>query len=596
MYIDSGMRVLVLCNVLSWLTLLFNVGSVRAGEGGAWPRPRSLPREKLLSLPIIGRDVGAGHPTSGGGNGTANSTQIHAVNSTAGWSALSESRDRQSFYALIQAGGIDFRVVLDTGSSDLWILSSTCDTEQCKSQPRYPLTYQSPTFQSVNANATAFGASYADGTTVSGIVAIEKVELAGLAVVNQTFGLVSNSNVTLTDEESGILGLGFPRLSTIPTQFVNNSKPFFANLAEQGLIDYPLFGLSLTRNLTGSLSLGAIDASIVISPQNISWNDVAQFSPVSVESNTSSYLHWAIPLTSFGVNGTHLVPLPSQASATGNVSLALFDVGTPGFYGPYADVTRLYDLIDGARLVDATNGQWVVPCDTNIPISLTFGSHEYVLQPSNYLIGPASGSPSSCFSWPRALPPSANGLDWQIGTTFLQTVYTVFSYGINTKEPPKIGLYPLNALPVAINTTETSTPLPQITTTTTFTPQTTIQANLPNSLLSTPTFTTPPYAFNTSIPATIGGIVRSGLATSTYSALLAHAQATTGFNGSAVPTISPSPSVTTITTDGITTTSVIATTDVHLGVPPGYSDAGPSLISSVRTSLGVVVARILAID
>jgi len=104
------------------------------------------------------------------------------------------------------------------------------------------------------------------------------------------------------------------------------AKPFFANLAEQGLLDYPLFGISLTRNLTGSLSLGAIDASIVTDPQNISWNDVAQFSPFSAESNKSSYMHWAIPLTSFSVNGTQMAPLPSQAHATGNTSLALFDV------------------------------------------------------------------------------------------------------------------------------------------------------------------------------------------------------------------------------------------------------------------------------
>ncbi|KAL9714116.1 hypothetical protein Ac2012v2_8353 [Leucoagaricus gongylophorus] len=128
----------------------------------------------------------------------------------------------------------------------------------------------------------------------------------------------------------------------------------------------------------------------------------------------SSYMHWAIPLTSFGVNGTQLAPLPSQAHATGNTSFALFDVGTPGLYGTYSDVSRLYGLIAGARLVDAVNGQWVVPCDSNVPISLTFGFHEYILQPSDYLIGPASGNPNSCFSWPRALAPGVDGIDWQI--------------------------------------------------------------------------------------------------------------------------------------------------------------------------------------
>lgn len=98
----------------------------------------------------------------------------------------------------------------------------------------------------------------------------------------------------------------------------------FSGLVQQGL-PYPMFGLSLTRE-GGSLSLGAIDASIVTTPRNLSWNNVAEFSPFGSESNTSSYLHWAIPLTSFSANGTQLTPIPSQAAATRNVSLALLDV------------------------------------------------------------------------------------------------------------------------------------------------------------------------------------------------------------------------------------------------------------------------------
>lgn len=38
--------------------------------------------------------------------------------------------------------------------------------------------------------------------------------------------------------------------------------PFFATLAQQGQLDYPLFGISLERNATpGSLSLGEVRSS-----------------------------------------------------------------------------------------------------------------------------------------------------------------------------------------------------------------------------------------------------------------------------------------------------------------------------------------------
>jgi hypothetical protein len=60
-------------------------------------------------------------------------------------------------------------------------------------------------------------------------------------------------------------------------------------------------------NSSGTLTLGAIDASIVKNPALISWNQVAEFPPFLAESNVSSYLEWAIPITSFSVNFTCLV-------------------------------------------------------------------------------------------------------------------------------------------------------------------------------------------------------------------------------------------------------------------------------------------------
>jgi hypothetical protein len=79
------------------------------------------------------------------------------------------------------------------------------------------------------------------------------------------------------------------------------ATPFVPTLAEQGKISYPLFGLGLTRNTTGTLSIGAIDSSVVKNVSDIAWNQVVPFAPFGSESNSSSYLQWAIHLSSFGV-------------------------------------------------------------------------------------------------------------------------------------------------------------------------------------------------------------------------------------------------------------------------------------------------------
>ncbi|KAF9500128.1 acid protease [Pleurotus eryngii] len=517
---------------------------------GTVPTRHVVPFAQHISLPAI--------------PGSSPRIQKRAMNETKmGIMSATLASDRQSYYSIIEVGGMNFRVALDTASSDLWLASSACTTETCNAIPRYPLSYESPSFASVNGNQTAFNASYADGTSSNGFIARERVTLANLTIPDQTLGIITVSNVTLTDRTTGLLGLGFPRLSGV-NQTVTNSTPFLVNLAQRGLLEYPLFGLHLTRNTSG-----AIDAAVVMQPANISWNPVVQFTPFASESNVSSYLQWAIPLGGFSVNHTQLAPMPTYTNVTNNMSIALIDIGTPGLYGPFQDVSRLFSLIDGARLVDSS-GQWAIPCDTSVPISFTFGGVSYDLQPYEYIIGPAAGNPNLCLSWPMAAPLSSDGIDWQIGANFLRSVYSIFSYGINRKEPPMIGFYSLRNQTAALSPVDAVSSMLQF-----ISGISTVATTLPNFPLPTPTFTTPPYAFNTSVSTSNGGIVFSGLATSTYRPVLGGPN---GVNASAIPTISPKPVLQTLiltNAQGLLTTSTktLEEPTVTLALPPGWNAA-----------------------
>ena len=123
------------------------------------------------------------------------------------------------------------------------------------------------------------------------------------------------------------------------------------------------------------------------------------------------------------------------------------------------------------------------------------------------------------------------------------------SYGIDTKEAPLIGLYPLRNSTAAVQS-------PSVVSSIFSAASATVETSLPNYLVPTPTYTTPAYIFNTSVTAPPGLLVSSGLSASTYSPLLG-----TGYlNISAIPTVMPSPTLLTflITESGGVSTSTTA--------------------------------------
>lgn len=151
-----------------------------------------------------------------------------------------------------------------------------------------------------------------------------------------------------------------------------------------------------------------------------------------------------------------------------------------------------------------------------------------------------------------------------------------------------IGLYPLSN----VTTPEASSVIAS------FIASEIVGTTLPNSLLVTPSATTPAYSFNTSVQASTGGIVQTGLANSTYSAIFGSVTAVpvpSSLNLSAIPLITPAPTVTTLTITGSdgtlsTTVSHFTVPSIVLGVPPGWSSAGFTVHIPVLTSLLIVTA------
>lgn len=135
--------------------------------------------------------------------------------------AAKDCTDDSSYVVPIGLGtpGIAYPLQLDTGMSDLLLASSGCESncpESSEANPYYGLDYHSSSFVAVGNNDTQWRASFGDGSVASGFIARERVGIARVSIEGQVFGLMNSTNLTLAEQQiSGIIGLGFPRLSVI---------------------------------------------------------------------------------------------------------------------------------------------------------------------------------------------------------------------------------------------------------------------------------------------------------------------------------------------------------------------------------------------
>ncbi|CAH2350197.1 hypothetical protein CLIB1423_01S04698 [[Candida] railenensis] len=170
-----------------------------------------------------------------------------------------ELANADNFYvAKVSVGtpGQEISVVLDTGSSDLWITASSnpkCiangGTIDCEEFGSFDYT-ESSTFKNAG---TALDITYIDGTNSKGYWASDSVAFGTSSTIpNVTFGVAN-----VTDSSAGVCGLSFPILQRNPTQYDN--LPIL--LKKQGVIQSESFSLYLTSETatTGNILFGAYD-------------------------------------------------------------------------------------------------------------------------------------------------------------------------------------------------------------------------------------------------------------------------------------------------------------------------------------------------
>ncbi|CAI9559194.1 unnamed protein product [Staurois parvus] len=297
----------------------------------------------------------------------------------------------------------NFMVLFDTGSSNLWVASTYCQSEACQNHPLFNPS-QSSTYTSNNQQ---FSMQYGSGS-LTGVFGYDTVTVQSLTITNQELGLSVNEPGTdfVYAGFEGIFGMAYPALSA------GGATTAMQGMLQQNLLTYPIFSVYMNRpsvfSQSGAVIFGGVDNQL--------YSGQIYWAPVTQE------LYWQIAMMMFSING----------QATGWCSQgcqAMVDTGTSLLTIPQQFLGNFLQYV-GAQ--QSQSGEYYVNCNNvqNLPpISFTIGGNQFSIPPSGYIL---QINGYCVVGFESTYLPSRNGQPlWILGDVFLRQYYSVYDLGNN---------------------------------------------------------------------------------------------------------------------------------------------------------------------
>lgn len=311
------------------------------------------------------------------------------------------------YYGLVTLGtpGQTFKVVFDTGSSNLWVPSHHCDLTNiaCWLHSRYYDT-KSSTF---HANGTKFAIRYGSGEC-SGYLSKDVLNVAGIKV-NQTFAEVLKEPgiAFVAAKFDGILGMAFGNIA------VDGVTTPFDNMIQQKKMK-PVFSFWLNRDpfgeQGGEITFGGVDKGRYVG--DITYTNVTR--PGYWQFNVDK-------MAVSNVNESMICPKGCKAIA---------DTGTSLLAGPVKEVEELNYKLGGTPII---GGQFIIGCSKvpSLPaVDIFIEKKKFSLKGTDYVLKVTQAGQEMCILGFMGIdiPPPAGPL-WILGDVFIGPYYTVFDEG-----------------------------------------------------------------------------------------------------------------------------------------------------------------------
>lgn len=348
------------------------------------------------------------------------------------------------FLVPVTVGGQNFDVILDTGSSDPWLITPDficVDYNTGEEQTQDYCWFGTPYDATASTTYTPIrneniNVSYADGEYLTGSLGFESFTMGGITVAQQKFGLMDYAGWIGDGVSAGLIGFAYSTITsayrgTDPHQDQRGAtltyNTLFTNMWNLSLIA-PVFSLVLDRdpNNGGLLALGGIP-DIPHSPIWVS--TPIQSVGVFAGTTTPAYEYYTIHSEGFAVSALPSVQFgPVDTDDARKTPLiengtVVVDSGTSLLYAPNPVADAVADGFDPPAQFDDTRGMYVIDCDATPPVfGVSVSNKIFYVHPADMIVPSGAGD---CIS---GVQPNNGGLTI-LGDVWMKNVISVHDIG-----------------------------------------------------------------------------------------------------------------------------------------------------------------------